>query len=146
REEEERKRREEEERKRREEEERKRREEEERKRREEEKEDTTKIWEKLAKDTKSEIKQEAETAIKEFEKQNTESVSEDNEKLNEAISSLTLVRGISKDIAKALYKADITTIMELSLGNPEEIAAKSGLEISVVHEIIKNAKDILGFD
>ncbi|NVM54231.1 MAG: hypothetical protein HWN66_11065 [Candidatus Helarchaeota archaeon] len=70
----------------------------------------------------------------------------DEKELNEAISSLTLVRGINEEIATALFKAHITTIMELSLGDPEELAEKSGLELSVVNEIVGNAKDLLGFD
>jgi len=141
REEEERKRREEEEeRKRREEEEeRKRKEEEERKRREEEaklaeKEDSTDVWKKVAEDTKTgeEIKE--------------SSISEEDSELSQAISSLTLVRGINEEIAKKLYNANITSIMGLSLSNPEELAEKAGLELSLIEELIGNAKDLLGLD
>ena len=71
----------------------------------------------------------------------------DEKELSEAISSLTLVRGVNEDIAKTLYlKANITTIMELSLADPFAIAEDSGLDASSVSDIVGNAKDLLGFD
>ncbi|MHA1649273.1 MAG: hypothetical protein ACTSYB_03685 [Candidatus Helarchaeota archaeon] len=139
REEAERKQREEAERKQREEAERKRKEEEERKQRKEEaklaeKEDSTDVWKKVAEDTKTgeEIKE--------------SSISEEDTELSQAISSLTLVRGINEEIAKKLYNANITSIMGLSLSNPEVLAEKAGLELSLIEELIGNAKDLLGLD
>ncbi len=108
------------------------------------KEDVGSVWNKLASDTKSTPVKEEVSSPSPVSATETKVV--DEAELNEAISSLTLVRGITKEIATALYRANITTIMELSLGNAEEIAAKSGLESSVVSEIIGNAKDLLGFD
>ena len=71
-------------------------------------------------------------------------ISKDTE-LKEAVSSLTLVRGITKEIAMKLYKANISTIMELSLSDPENLAA-SGISLTSLQEIIRNAKDLLGLD
>lgn len=151
--EEEQKRKEEEERRYREEQEKKRKEAEERRQAEVESqkmkdmEEMASIWNKVAMDTKS-IPEEGPSTKEEAPKvvvTEPESPVDDTE-LNEAISSLTLVRGITKEIAKALYRANITTIMELSLGNIEEIAVKSGLPLEAVQEIVQNAKDLLGFD
>ena len=71
-------------------------------------------------------------------------LSKDTE-LKEAVSSLTLVRGITKEIAMKLYKANISTIMELSLSDPENLTA-SGISLTSLQEIIRNAKDLLGLD
>lgn len=108
-------------------------------------EEPTGIWTKVAADTKqmAEVKKEVSAPAPAAVSQ--EPIADEAE-LNKAISSLTLVRGITKEIATALYRANITTIMELSLGNAEEIINKSGLDTSIISEIIGNAKDLLGFD
>ena len=71
-------------------------------------------------------------------------ISKDTE-LKEAISSLTLVRGITKEIAIKLYKVNISTIMELSLSDPENLTA-SGISLDTLRQVIRNAKDLLGLD
>ncbi len=71
-------------------------------------------------------------------------ISKDTE-LKEAVSSLTLVRGLTKEIAIKLYKVNISTIMELSLSDPENLTA-SGISLTSLQEIIRNAKDLLGLD
>ncbi len=96
--------------------------------------DTTDVWKKVADDTK----------LTEA-PQDTAPLEEDSE-LSQAISSLTLVRGINEETAKKLYNANITSIMGLSLSNAEELAAKTSIDISVISELIGNAKDLLGLD
>jgi Gelsolin repeat len=71
-------------------------------------------------------------------------ISKDTE-LKEAISSLTLVRGITKEIAIKLYKVNISTIMELSLSDPENLTA-SGISLDTLRLVVRNAKDLLGLD
>jgi len=95
---------------------------------------TENIWKKVAQNTKS-----AE------DRQDTAPMEEDNE-LNQAISSLTLVRGIDETIAKKLYNANITSIMGLSLSDPDELSGKTDIDITVINELIGNAKDLLGLD
>ncbi len=73
-------------------------------------------------------------------------VGEDDKELSQAISSLTLVRGISAEIARTLYKADISSIMGLSLSVPGELATKTGIDVSIIKNLIGNAKDLLGLD
>ncbi|MHA1360716.1 MAG: hypothetical protein ACTSRC_21550, partial [Candidatus Helarchaeota archaeon] len=77
---------------------------------------TENIWKKVAQNTKS-----AE------DRQDTAPMEEDNE-LNQAISSLTLVRGIDETIAKKLYNANITSIMGLSLSDPDELSGKTDID------------------
>jgi ribosomal protein S27AE len=96
--------------------------------------DTGDIWKKVADNTKP-----AEAP------QDTAPLEEDSE-LSQAISSLTLVRGINEETAKKLYNANITSIMGLSLSNAEEVATKTSIDISVISELIGNAKDLLGLD
>ncbi|MHA1428478.1 MAG: hypothetical protein ACTSQI_21040, partial [Candidatus Helarchaeota archaeon] len=60
-------------------------------------------------------------------RQDTAPMEEDNE-LNQAISSLTLVRGIDETIAKKLYNANITSIMGLSLSDPDELSGKTDID------------------
>ena len=66
--------------------------------------------------------------------------------LKETITSLTLIRGISREIAIKLFNADISTIMELSLSDSDSLSIKSGITIDIVEEIIRNAKELLGID
>jgi len=66
--------------------------------------------------------------------------------LKEAITSLTLIRGINKEIAIKLFEVGISTIMELSLSDSDSLAIKSGIEMDIVENIIKNAKELLGIN
>ncbi|MFX1296326.1 MAG: hypothetical protein ACFFD2_15925 [Promethearchaeota archaeon] len=95
---------------------------------------TSEIWKKISDDTKKagETKETGKYEI--------------NDEINLIISSLTLIKGVNEEIAKKLYSAEITSIMGLSLSNSRELAEKSGIELSVITELIENAKDLLGLD
>lgn len=96
--------------------------------------DLSEIWKKVAQDTKPNTV----TTIH-------QSSSEDDT-TKEKISSLILVNGISEEIARALIRININTIMGLAMSDPLDLAEKSGLSSLVIDEIIKNAKDLLGLD
>ncbi len=98
---------------------------------------TSDIWKKVAGDTKT---------VEESKKIQIPTDDLEDDDLSQAISSLTLVRGINEELARVLYKANVSTIMELALSNPEELSAASGIQLSNLKELIGNAKDILGLD
>ena len=100
------------------------------------------VWTKVAQDTKSDSNPSDSSASS----SSTQSTPEEAHEMEQAISSLTLVRGINEELAVKLIEANIISIMELSLCSADDLSAKCDIDIALLREVIRNAKDVLGLD